>query len=226
MKNALLFFGPPRTFRKNIVNIQELILKDNQFDIFLSTGIDKNEELVTIIEYIDALQPLDFIITHTKKIHLDLLNSMNLKCSGNTNVNQYKQNMYNGWYKKYLGLNLIKTYQKENRIKYKNILVYRPDIRPLSKIDINFEYKENTIYSNHINKDHGGWVADLMAFGSFDSMDKYLSYYEAFDDKFKNKDNFHPETSLYEYLITKELNLDYYKHDCLIVREDQEYRIF
>jgi hypothetical protein len=226
MKNALLLFGPPRTFKKNITNIQEFILKDNQFDIFISTGIEYNEEFNVIQEYINFFKPVNFIITNTKNLHENLLNSVYLKCAAHPNINQFKINMYNGWYKKLLGLNLIKNHQKENLIQYKNILVYRPDVKPLSNIEFNFEIKQNTIYTNYLSSDYGGWVGDLMAFGDFESMSKYLSYYETFDNKFKNKENFHPETSLHEYLVSHKLNLNYYKHECLLVRKDCEFKIF
>lgn len=226
MKNACLFFGPPRTFKKTIDQIKELVLSNNKFDIFISTGIDNINEINIIQDYIINIQPTDFIISYTRKLHQNLLSSMNLKCSGNANVNQYKNNMYNGWYKKSIGLDMIRNYEKENCFTYNNILVYRPDVKPLDKIELNFNLEKNTIYLNHISKDYDGWVADLMAFGDRHAMEIYLSYYKKFEQKLENKDNFHPETSLYEYLVSSNLNLNYYKHDCSIVRENEEYKIF
>lgn len=226
MRNACLLFGPPRTFKKTIDKIKEFILLNNKFDIFISTGPNNQNELNIFEEYIKYIQPIDFIITHTRKLHQDLLNSMSLKCTGNADINQYKINMYNGWYKKNIGLNLIKSYEKEHCLTYDNILIYRPDVKPNEEIKLNFNLEKNTIYSNYISNNYDGWIGDLMALGDRNSMEIYLSYYEKFEKKFKNKDNFHPETSLYEYLISNNLNLSYYKHDCLIVRENEEYRIF
>jgi len=208
MKNALVLSGMMKSYKINLNNIFNKIIKPHNTDIYIVTcnndnggkgSINKDIKL-KFLEY-DSKLFLEDIINTLSNFHENIKNKIiHTKVFDERDGKSYSFLSLNIFYKLYTALEMIENYEEKNKFKYDNIIYCRPDLKNIPNLSID-NIENNNIYSlkwpgrldNKFNV-----ICDMLAFGDRETMGKYLSigknintpfgigYYPALDAQFDN----------------------------------------
>jgi len=121
------------------------------------------------------------------------------------------ESTYSMFYHRRKGFNLITKYQKSNKMQFDCVLFFRADIDEDDELNIQHP-KENTIYIPNTN-DYGG-ISDILAYGSYKSMDKYsnlVNYIKYIC--IEQKVVYHPEIMLKQHLLNESLAIERFPYN-------------
>lgn len=131
-----------------------------------------------------------------------------------------KNNILNQNYKIYCLYKNMQIYSEINNVEYDIILKIRPDVYLKNKIDFNnltekiYLPRDSKIDKTKLFHVDDKYICDILAYGKYDIMNKYLNYYKHLNSLIENY-GFVNETLLYYYLRNSsyqytEIDIDYF----------------
>tara|TARA_R100000008_G_scaffold27421_1_gene15220 strand:+ start:16197 stop:16964 length:768 start_codon:yes stop_codon:yes gene_type:complete len=242
-KLAVLMCGHLRTYKKCLKNFKSTIVEANKedydIDIFVVTS-----NVVAQREHGPVIKPSSILKGSKKhptvyKVNVEETTAELVECYKPASVtfieedfdkynsyavNEWSHFKYGIYLKPYLAMKKVKDKQEEEGFRYDAVLRTRPDVTYRVPVKIN-DLEENTIYLP------GGWVknperydddvyhADVLAYGDFETMNKYTNIHKM-DKPLPSKLNAEwserSENQLYLYLKHNKINIKY----CLKQRRD------
>jgi len=149
MRKALLLSGLQRNFLPFVKNQLELLIKGNDFDIFISTSCENNNRCSDQngrITYKDST-PIETNQDYFKELYGDYIKdividdgSLYEKFKEENNIpdiTKFHEGLIKSYLKVYLGIKMIEKYEIENKIRYDFIVRARLDCFLIEKLNIN-----------------------------------------------------------------------------------------
>lgn len=177
MKSALCISGMPRTYKKIKNNFYEKLIKNNNFDIFISTYLwDRDQDNI----WPDQSSPYDLVKELSPlKYEIEIFN------------NEYKNNFKNSiletnkfhiidrvmsMYYKIFKCNMLKSVEENHQnFSYDIVIRCRPDIYFYENFVIPNNINQNTIYFPNTNQNFG--VCDLFWYSTSEVANKISNLY-------------------------------------------------
>jgi|GEM_PF-1271015 len=206
MKAALLISGYLRTFKLNIDNLKEKIVKKfKSVDVYIHITIDETSD----DHYLNVHNINEDIQFIKEKI-----NPIGFICEYNLNItpNKKENDIINNWLK-YFKLNQLKKCNEQIIGKYDIVIKYRPDlyitsekinILDISK-DIIYIPEDITMDVKKLKNDSDKYICDAFAYGNSVIMDKYFDIYLKIRELLSLY-GITSETLLYNYLTSYNIN--------------------
>lgn len=198
-KIAIYYSG--RIENNHYINNKEHILKYNEkYNIthFCSLNEDVNSHEFIKIFCKDFGITDDRINIEKTKIPKNMIED--IRVDGNI------YNMYSMFYHNYRCMELIKKHQEKNNMVFDIIIKYRSEIHSNDIMELDNLIEENKIYIP-VDYDYGG-INDQIAYGNFESMDKYSNCYNKFFECGKKTNRYHPESILHCHIKNSNLNIE------------------
>ncbi len=152
-------------------------------------------------------EPDENLISSFTSVSFEIFNPPNW--SKNIIYKRYETNVHNTlsmYYSNKKAYELIDKYQKENNIRFDQIIKFRPDIINIQLPIFPECIEDNTIYT--YNDYHYGGLNDQIAIGNIESMTKYCNLYDSIE-KYINNIVFHPESLLLYHILVNNINVKF-----------------
>jgi len=177
MKSALCISGMPRTYKKIKNNFYNKLIKNNNFDIFISTYLwDQDQDHM----WPDQSSPYDLIKELSPlKYEIEIFNNDYKNNFKNSTLETNKFHIIDrvmSMYYKILKCNLLKSIEENHQnFKYDLVVRARPDIYFHENFIIPKSINENTIYFPNTNQNFG--ICDLFWYSNSEVANKISNLY-------------------------------------------------
>tara|TARA_Y200000002_G_scaffold182699_1_gene150737 strand:+ start:4244 stop:5635 length:1392 start_codon:yes stop_codon:yes gene_type:complete len=211
MKIAILISGYFRGFQQTKETIKNNITWDenHSYDFFIQHSNISNDNKY----YNEEIKIKDIQVFFNPKIIICLEDMY-------FSEDKRKNNILNQNYKIYCLYKNMELYSKANNMNYDVILKIRPDVYLKNKLDFNnldeiiYIPIDSKIDTSKLLKSNDKYVCDIIAYGKYQIMNKYLKYYKYLNLLITHYGTVN-ETLLYHYLINSrypytETNIDYF----------------
>lgn len=224
MKIALCFSGMMRTFEKCLPTVVEHVIKanpDHSFDSFIATWFERGKnarwwDTSTDMEYVNVspvtqlLQDLNIktmrLDSYQKSDFMAMVDSWvkgkyaNRKAPGGSNL----YNMI-PMFKKIDQCHRLMLENADCGVQYDIVVKLRTDLKFSGPVKFT-EPKLKTVYMPSHERWGAGHINDQMYYGNGDTMSYLAGVYASFDMIYAFRNEFHPETLLYDWI--KQSNVD------------------
>jgi hypothetical protein len=221
MKIAILFSGRINKYDKHYDNIMKCIVQHHEADFFLSHNSQLNEN-------VDDFEIIYKPKTVNRQLYPYIQEYSSLNLHPLTNMN----NFMSMWFHRKIVFENMMEYMKTTNTKYDLYIQLRLDafseeilniediinnacnnIEKNKGFTVNRDCKDEFIFTNTVfvpDNCHWGGLNDQMAFGNFETMQKYMLLFNDIWTLMKEQPQFGPETILLGHLIKNDVNIHYF----------------
>jgi hypothetical protein len=204
-KIAILLTGRIKGY-KNVIN--NLINIKNTYNpiFFVSLNSDETREIKEFCEIFEITKDqLNLEPTVYPEYILSNLESY-IHCN--------PKNVYSMFYHNYCAFSLLKTYQIKNNSSFDIIMKYRADIDSEDTIQFEKEIRNNNIYIPNVFNYKG--VNDQIAYGDYQTMEKYSELVLKLEDMIKNNIILNGERMIKNHLKNEKIILKRFTYNYLL----------